>query len=635
MEAYNKIEISGITKEYNFKSKLFKQFEVQEYIELPKEKPDAEEIIKVAVSAKVTSTKIISTPCSISNEGQRLTGSKLIVQGNIFEKIEYIASDPTQSVHAAEFSKPFSSFIMLDKCKENFTYDVNCYIEDVYVKQIDKRKIFKNIMLLLNAVPLNYPADNSLLIKDHEYVNCKTGFFSQFTVEETAEVPKEKPDIEEIISTIVDPEIISIKFINTIRGKSLEGQQLTGKKAVIELKFKQKILYVACRKEQSVHGFENVFYTSAYVVVPRFYEGTDLEYLLKKKLIKTEITLEDIFVRKIDNRKVFKNICVFLNLKFEKTFELCYLSRCNCHNKLFMSYEDGSLCTPIFCYNDAKLRKPRWSPIGDSIIFIEEKGLESSFIKADYKTLKATVLGNVHNFEKILSYTFAKNCNKIFFSALRCGNKDIFVLDMINNTTCKITNSDGNINYSSPKYCDGNKILAFIKSIGGLNNICFMDTLGNETGKITSEGFIKDFAWDNTGKDIYYISDKSDGINKIYLLNTISLKTKLLVDRDFDKIKKVKCSKNSIISFIGEKNGTEDIYLYDLLNKKLCNITKNNDYIKVMDYAWDISGSKIYYECREYGYSVLLCIMIENNHIRQITNPTKGRIEIDYRPVIR
>ena len=138
---YDIVQIVGLSKDYPVDSATFKQFQVEEIIEIPCKKPDIEQIVRINISGEVLSTCIIKIPQAVSNEGQRLTGYKMIVEGRLIQKIEYIAKHAAQSIHAAEFIKPFSSFIMLEEdmnCNEPLS--VNIYIEDVYLKQIDERR---------------------------------------------------------------------------------------------------------------------------------------------------------------------------------------------------------------------------------------------------------------------------------------------------------------------------------------------------------------------------------------------------------------------------------------------------------------------------------------------------------------
>ncbi|MCM8709597.1 DUF3794 domain-containing protein [Clostridium sp. SYSU_GA19001] len=149
------IDYSGIAIKSDFpiNPRSFKQFTVQEDLEIPSAKPDIEQIVRVIAQVVITNTRVIVTPVSTSYEGQILTGRKLIVEGELVQKIEYVADEPAQSVHAAHFTVPFSTYIVLDSSyTDGDIVTVVPYIEDIYVQQIDKRKLFKNVALFLHAV---------------------------------------------------------------------------------------------------------------------------------------------------------------------------------------------------------------------------------------------------------------------------------------------------------------------------------------------------------------------------------------------------------------------------------------------------------------------------------------------------
>ncbi len=151
------IEYAGIADEFPYHPTAFKQFNVQETVCLPDVKPDIEQIIKVMAEVVIISTRVIKTPGTAENpivslEGQKLTGRKLIVEGEVRQKIEYVADEPSQAVYVAHFNIPFSNYIVLG---ENYIPGCNLivtgYIEDIFVKQIDRRYIFKNVTILINA----------------------------------------------------------------------------------------------------------------------------------------------------------------------------------------------------------------------------------------------------------------------------------------------------------------------------------------------------------------------------------------------------------------------------------------------------------------------------------------------------
>ena len=156
----NLIEYAGISDSTQFPyldpaEAAFKQFTVEENLTISQAKPDIEQIVRVMAEAIITSTKVIKTPQGTSLEGQTLTGWKVIVEGYINQKIEYVADEPTQTVHATHSKLPFSTFIVLPPSRD-FSKDkivtVIPYIEDIYAHKLDNRHIFKNITLLLHAI---------------------------------------------------------------------------------------------------------------------------------------------------------------------------------------------------------------------------------------------------------------------------------------------------------------------------------------------------------------------------------------------------------------------------------------------------------------------------------------------------
>lgn len=130
----------------------FRQFELQERLTIPQNNPDAEQIIRVMNEIIVSNTRVVRTAKAVSLEGQALTGFKLIVEGELIQRIEYLAEEPSQPLHAIHSIIPFCSFIILS---EDFIIGtpltVAGYIEDIYVQLIDKRTIYKNLSILIVA----------------------------------------------------------------------------------------------------------------------------------------------------------------------------------------------------------------------------------------------------------------------------------------------------------------------------------------------------------------------------------------------------------------------------------------------------------------------------------------------------
>lgn len=142
-------------------------------------------------------------------------------------------------------------------------------------------------------------------------------YFTEVTIPETLVIPKQKPDIEDLLSVMVDIDIISVKTVKTPTAVSNEGQNLSGCKIVIEIKLREKVKYVADEPTQSVHAahFENVL-QSIFVVVPCTVNSIPIEQLLQKGKVSVVPYIEDIYAVARDKRTIFKNVAVLVDVTF-------------------------------------------------------------------------------------------------------------------------------------------------------------------------------------------------------------------------------------------------------------------------------------------------------------------------------
>lgn len=149
------------------------EISVPETLIIPDQKPDIEQVDSVSIAVSIIRQKVIPTPISptitipteppteiveTNVEGRVLTGRKLIVEGELCQTINYTALVPQQTVHSAHFVVPFSAYIVIpltingtDTLDLNF--QVQACVEDVFVKEFSRRCIFKNVALLLQAIP--------------------------------------------------------------------------------------------------------------------------------------------------------------------------------------------------------------------------------------------------------------------------------------------------------------------------------------------------------------------------------------------------------------------------------------------------------------------------------------------------
>ncbi|MBF8984565.1 DUF3794 domain-containing protein [Lutibacter sp. B2] len=156
LKAENFIEVAGVSEELPTRAKNFKEVHIQEISYLDVKKTDMQDLLRTFAKVEIINTKMMNTPKGISQDGQILTGMKLLVEGRIIQKIEYIANNISQPVYETHFYIPFSTYVILGK---EFNYyskvEVTPYIEDIYIRQISERKIFQSILLALDVSTLS------------------------------------------------------------------------------------------------------------------------------------------------------------------------------------------------------------------------------------------------------------------------------------------------------------------------------------------------------------------------------------------------------------------------------------------------------------------------------------------------
>lgn len=170
--------IPGNTTEVIREYPYWKQMHVSESLQIPEQKPDVEQINSVDVSVNIMRAQVIKTPRSYDDtatppvaqpnlEGRLLSGRKLIIEGQLCQKIVYTALEDSQPLHSAHFYVPFSAFIVVPATitftdpdgatttvdSFDVSFDVNACVEDVTACVLDPRNILKQVTLMLYAVP--------------------------------------------------------------------------------------------------------------------------------------------------------------------------------------------------------------------------------------------------------------------------------------------------------------------------------------------------------------------------------------------------------------------------------------------------------------------------------------------------
>ncbi|MGL5648360.1 MAG: isopeptide-forming domain-containing fimbrial protein [Clostridium sp.] len=131
---------------------VFRQISIDRDVVLPRCVGEIEEINTVTADIIIRKTHIVETMVGTSKEGQVLTGSKLIIYGDLTLMIEYTELDSEQTVHIVEVTGPISSFVILNQGYEDTTnLEVSAVIESTSFSKICNNEVWVSIMGLLSV----------------------------------------------------------------------------------------------------------------------------------------------------------------------------------------------------------------------------------------------------------------------------------------------------------------------------------------------------------------------------------------------------------------------------------------------------------------------------------------------------
>lgn len=145
---------------------------------------------------------------------------------------------------------------------------------------------------------------NRDLIEYRGVSNCINNNFENFkqcNYEWSFDIPCQKPDVLDITVVEGNISILEDKIIKTITGESLEGQILTGYKLFITGDIDYKIQYTT---EEGTQVFHETFPFGGFVALPKDFRITSS--------VRPSAIIEDILIKKINNRCIYSNITVLL-----------------------------------------------------------------------------------------------------------------------------------------------------------------------------------------------------------------------------------------------------------------------------------------------------------------------------------
>ncbi|HHY13529.1 MAG TPA: DUF3794 domain-containing protein [Thermoanaerobacterales bacterium] len=247
----------------------FSQTVVKDVVEIPAEKPDIEEIIKVDVSVEEKEVKVID--------------NKVIADGFLVVKILYVADVPEgvpqQPVHFAEGRIPFTHFVDMPGAKPDMTAIIKVIVENARGRRRNSRSVTveaiielfakvtvtEQIYVVIDAYCPSFPLE---LIKEKLRLDHVVGEdLAQSIIKDVLEVPPEKPDIEQIYNVKANARVVDKSIIDN--------------KVIVEGIITIETLYVADVSEedpqQPVHFTEAEIPFTQFVDIPGACKDMDVE----------------------------------------------------------------------------------------------------------------------------------------------------------------------------------------------------------------------------------------------------------------------------------------------------------------------------------------------------------------------
>lgn len=140
-------------------------------------------------------------------------------------------------------------------------------------------------------------------------------YFKEEMICEILSIPPGKPDMERLLDVMVWPEVVSTNLIETPKGRSFEGQYLSGVKLVVEVNLKEKLTYVANEPTQKAHASHYETLKSVFVILPEEIDGKKTCELYRANRITVTAYVEEVCARMLDTRTVHKCVMLFVDVK--------------------------------------------------------------------------------------------------------------------------------------------------------------------------------------------------------------------------------------------------------------------------------------------------------------------------------
>lgn len=139
-------------------------------------------------------------------------------------------------------------------------------------------------------------------------------YFKEELIDEVLTIPLNKPEVDKLLDILVSAEVMDIKTVDTLLGRSNEGQNLSGIKLVAEIKIKNKVIYSSCKPLHGVYACHYETYKSMFVILPEKIGNRYTCELVLLGRLNVVPYIEGQISRKLDCRNIHKSTMILLDV---------------------------------------------------------------------------------------------------------------------------------------------------------------------------------------------------------------------------------------------------------------------------------------------------------------------------------
>lgn len=141
-------------------------------------------------------------------------------------------------------------------------------------------------------------------------------FFKMQEFNDVLCIPDDKPDMENISDMFISADVHDMKLIKTEKGLSNEGNSLLGNKLLVEILFKEKLIYVSDKLNENVFVVYSEILKSAFVALPEYVDGKNVLDMYKSSRLTVTPYLLHVDTRLLSKRNINISLLAFLDIQF-------------------------------------------------------------------------------------------------------------------------------------------------------------------------------------------------------------------------------------------------------------------------------------------------------------------------------